>query len=418
MKKILSLVLSLCLLAMLLPAAVAEDVTPMKFIQVSGKEAGYDAATARWNELHPEAPVTVDYYSSVYEVIEASLGIKSPEYDILAIDSPKVGDYGLKGFTADLDSYVGNTIDTSVYLEKTLNYCYYDGHLTALPITAGISFLYYNKTLIEQAGVELREITPENRLTFEEMEEISLKVLDAVDPNRDQGYSGIAFSQANLIYQMLQLPTSMGEKGLVDDQDLSSTLHTDGWRNAALYYQQLINEGVTDPSLDNALNFEKFMSGKCVFMLGTISFLSMVKRVQDSEIVITYNPVFKDYNIPAAPTGSWCVGVSAFSKNKDKAAEYVQFICGGEGHDIYIKTTNGFSAVKADADALLNDENAAYEMKIGTYEVANAAVPRPVTPYYTTYETVMNEFWRNVASGADVDEAIETAVEAYSIYMQ
>ncbi len=124
MKKVLSLLLTLCLLLALFPAALAEGATPMKFIQVAGKEAGYDAATARWNELHPEAPVTVDYYSSVYEVIEASLGIGSPEYDIIAIDSPKVGDYGLKGYTADLDPYVGSVIDTGVYLDSTLNYCY------------------------------------------------------------------------------------------------------------------------------------------------------------------------------------------------------------------------------------------------------------------------------------------------------
>ena len=141
MKKVLSLLLTLCLLLALFPAALAEGATPMKFIQVEGKNAGYDAATARWNELHPEAPVTVDYYSSVFEVIEASLGIGSPEYDIVAIDSPKVGDYGLKGYTADLDPYVGSVIDTGVYLDSTLNYCYYDGHLTALPITAGISLL-------------------------------------------------------------------------------------------------------------------------------------------------------------------------------------------------------------------------------------------------------------------------------------
>lgn len=418
MKKLISIALILCMSFLTISAGVAESTTPMKFIQISGKEAGYDAVAARWNELHPEAPVSIDYYASVYEVIEASLGIGSTEYDILAIDAPKVGDYGLKGYSANLDAYVGNIIDTNVYLDSTVDYCCYDGHLTALPVTAGISLLYYNKTLLDKAGIELRQITPDNRLTFEEMEEISLKVLDAVDPNRDQGYSGIAFSQANLIYQMLQLPTSMGAVGLADDHDLSSTLYADGWKNAALYYQKLINEKITEACLDTAYNFESFMAGKCVFMLGTISFLSSARKVQDNELLITYNPVFADYNTAAAPCGSWCVGVSAFSQNQEKAVEFIQFLCGGEGHDIYIATTSGFSATKADAEALMNDENADYVMQIGTYEVANAAVPRPVTPYYSTYETVMNEFWRNVASGADVDEAIETAIEAYSIYMQ
>ena len=418
MKKTLSCALMLTLLLSVFTFAFADEVTPLKFIQTAGREAGNDAVIAKWNEEHPEAPVSVEYYSNPDEILEASLGIKASDYDIIAIDSPKVGDYGMKGFTYPLDEFTDTFLDTSVFQKPALNYCYYDGKLTCLPISAGISFLYYNKTLIEKAGIELREITPENRLTFEEMEEISKKVMEVVDPDHNQGYTGIAFSQPNVIYQMNQLPTSMGVSALIDDQDLTSTLQTDGWRNAALYYQKLINEKVTDPCLDTSLNFEKFMSGKCVFMLGTISFLNMTRSAADNELIVTYNPVFADYNIAAAPTGSWTIGVSAYSKNPAKAAEFAYYLCGGEGHQIYAPIVNVFSALQSDADAMLADPEADYAMKIGMYEAANVAVPRPVTPYFLTYETVMNEFWRNVASGADVDECIQTAIDTYAIYMQ
>lgn len=30
----------------------------------------------------------------------------------------------------------------------------------------------------------------------------------------------------------------------------------------------------------------------------------------------------------------------------------------------------------------------------------------------------MNEYWENVASGANIDEAIQTAIETYAIYLQ
>lgn len=419
-KTLIALIITVCLLIGMLPAALADEATPLKFLCIGGKEAGFDAAITRWNELHPEAPVTPEYYAMgpLFEVIEAALGIGSTDYDILAVDSPKVGDYGHKGFTMNLDEYIGSVIDPAVFQAPALNGCYYNNHLTCLPLTAGISFLYYNKTLLDEAGVELREITPESRLTFEEMEKISLQVLDAMDPNRDQGYSGIAFSQPNVIYQMLQLPTSMGASGLVDDQDLASTLHTDGWRNAALYYQKLIDEKVTDPCLDTTLNVEKFFGGKAVFMLCSISAVSTMRKMENLDLRVTYNPVFEEYGIAAAPTGSWCVGVSAFTKNPALSTEFVNFVCAGEGHVVYTEALNSFSALQADADALLADPEGDYVMKIGTYEAANVAVPRPVTPNYSTYETVMNEFWRNIASGADVDQAIETAIETYSIYIQ
>lgn len=85
---------------------------------------------------------------------------------------------------------------------------------------------------------------------------------------------------------------------------------------------------------------------------------------------------------------------------------------------MYIPSVNGFSALLSDAEALMADSGADYVYQIGAYEAANVACPRPVTPYFSTYETVINEFWRNIASGVAVDQAIETAVETYSIYIQ
>lgn len=420
MKALVSLLLISCLLFTMLASAAADDVTPLKFITVAGKEDAVDAVVSRWNELHPEAPVEVEYYAQapLFEVIAASQGIGSTDYDIIAVDSPKMGEYAKNGWTLNLNDYVGSLIDTSVFQTPALNTCRYDDGLYALPLTAGISLLYYNKTLIEQAGIELREITPDNRLTFEEMEEIALQVLDVVDPNRDQGYEGIAFSQINLLYTMNQLPTSLGGVPLVDELDLSSTLTTDAWRNAALYYQKLISSGLSTAGLDLSFNSDTFFAGKTVFMFGSISMSKNLNNLPDVELCVTYNPVFADTGIAAAPTGSWTIGVSSFSRNPEKSVEFVNFLCAGEGHEMYIPSVNGFSALLADAEALMADSGADYVYQIGAYEAANVACPRPVTPYFSTYETVINEFWRNIASGVDVDQAIETAVETYSIYIQ
>lgn len=419
-KTLFSLLLVTCMLVATLATAAADETTPLKFLTVSGKEAGFDAVVARWNELHPETPVEVEYYAQdpLFEVIASSQGIGSTDYDVIAVDTPKVGEYGGLGYTLNLNDYIGSVIDTSVFQTPALNACYYNDNLTCLPLTAGISLLYYNSTLIEQAGIELKEITPDNRLTFEEMEEISQKVLDTVDPNRDQGYDGIAFSQPNVVYQMQQLPASMGGSPLADDQDIASTLRTDEWRNAALYYQKLISSGLTQDCLDMTFNSDNFFAGKSVFLLSSISMSKNLYKNPDIDLRVTYNPVFADYGIAAAPTGSWAIGVSSFSKNPDPAVEFVNFLCAGEGHEIYVEALSAFSALQKDADALLADPEADYVQQIGAYEAANVASPRPVTPYYSTYETVINEFWRNIASGTDVDQAIETAIETYSIYMQ
>lgn len=418
-RPVIAAILAVCLLLSTASFALAET-TPMKLLLIGGKDDGFNAAIALWNEQHPEAPITVDYYAqdALCEIIESSQSVGSTDYDVLAVDVTLVGEYSAMGYTKSLNEYVGSIIDTSVFQAPALNTCYYGDSLACLPLTAGISLLYYNKTLLDKAGIEMREITPDNRLTFEEMEAISLQVLETVDPTRELGYEGISFSQPNKLYTMQQLPVSLGGAPLVDENDLSSTLQTDAWKNAAAYYQKLIKEGVSKDCLAVTSNSENFIAGKGVFLLGSISLAKNLKKNPDVEFVTTYNPVFAGYGITGAPTGSWTLGVSGNSKHQDIAAEIINFICAGEGHDIYTEKLSAFSAVQKDADALLADPDGDITQKIGAYEASNAAVARPVTCNFSIYETVVNEFWRNIASLADIDYCIQTAVDTYSIYLQ
>lgn len=70
--------------------------------------------------------------------------------------------------------------------------------------------LYYNETLLAEAGITIPEADPNNRLTWEELVEMAEKALAIVDPDGTKGINGIVFEQANTAYQMLSLPNSLG----------------------------------------------------------------------------------------------------------------------------------------------------------------------------------------------------------------
>ena len=53
-------------------------------------------------------------------------------------------------------------------------------------------------------------------------------------------------------------------------------------------------------------------------------------------------------------------------------------------------------------------------MKIAAYEAANTAVPRAVTPVFGEYSTALDQAWEDVRNGADVEEALENAIDQYN----
>ena len=84
------------------PAApAAKDPVTLKMLDdgLGVWESAMDPIAERWNELHPEAPITIEYcaYGTTDEIIEMNLGMGSTEYDIIAVDTPKVAEYSEKG---------------------------------------------------------------------------------------------------------------------------------------------------------------------------------------------------------------------------------------------------------------------------------------------------------------------------------
>ena len=51
-KTLIALIMTVCLLHGMLPAALADEATPLKFLCIGGKEAGFDAAIAWINERY------------------------------------------------------------------------------------------------------------------------------------------------------------------------------------------------------------------------------------------------------------------------------------------------------------------------------------------------------------------------------
>lgn len=399
------------------PAKSEETITIRMLNDGAGAwEESMDPIVARWNELHPEAQLIMEYhaYGTTDEVIEMNLGMGSTEYDIIAVDTPKIAEYSDKGYLAPMDAYITKEeqnrlqapcVEASVYKDQ----------LMVMPMQTGISVLYYNKTLMDQAGVTVPETSEDNRLTFEQLCDLSRQALAVLDPNGDQGICGLTWGQVNKTYAMLQLPTSFGGIQLGEDPTtLEGVVDSEAWRKAYDFYQGLYTSGVATYGISADDANSLFKSGKVLFLINSYSRWKDYQKSEDYEFVMCHMPCFEGYETYAsAPTGSWNVGISAFSKHKDIAAEFVKFYTLGEGHDMWVELQGAFSAVQADVDAIMADETANYGTKIAFSEAATIAKPRPMTSYYSAYETAVNTLFSDLALGGDQETCIQNAIDAY-----
>ena len=99
-----------------------------------------DQSVARWNELHPEAQLIMEYnaYGTTYEVIEMNLGMGSTDYDIIAVDTPKIAEYSEKGYIIPLDEYFSEE-EVDQLQKPCIDASMYRDSLMVMPMDTGIS---------------------------------------------------------------------------------------------------------------------------------------------------------------------------------------------------------------------------------------------------------------------------------------
>ena len=86
----------------------------------------------------------------------------------------------------------------------------------------------------------------------------------------------------------------------------------------------------------------------------------------------------------------------------------------GEGSDYWLDNHGDVPARNDYVEAILNDTS--YDVygksvfKIACYEAANTAYPRPVTPAYSEYESLLNAMFEDIRNGIDPQTAIADCV--------
>lgn len=354
-------------------------------------------------------------FDQLFEVIEVKMGSGTKDFDVLAVDAPLVAAYTYRGYLEPLDEYFSED-DKDVLIPSSIEAGTVDGKFMAAPMNTSSQLMFYNKTLLKEAGVSLPSEDPEKRMTWEEVVEASQTVMEELDPDGSNGIWGLMFEQVSRPYQILALPNSLGGAGVGDDGiTVDGIVNSPEWVEACKFYYDIFNTWKISPKgTKPSESQQRFTSGKVAFYVGGTWGTPVYEETEHLEYGYAPHPYFKDGKA-ATPTGSWHFGVNSESDHKKEAAEFVRYMSTGKGNDLWIEANHDLPSKKPLLEAIMEDE--AYDTfpessyKIAAYEAMNTAVPRPITSGYREWETIIGATLEDIRNGEDPKTALNDAVE-------
>ena len=387
---------------------------------------------AAFEAANPSIKVSLETYPfrQLFEIIEIRMEGQSTDVDLISVDVPLVASYSVRGFLHPLNEYFTPEEMENTWVPASAQAGHSGDQFMAAPQNTSTQLLYYNRQLFEEAGVEPPpSLVPgsdidaeidaviDGRWTWEQLVEAAQAL--TIDTNGDGAPDtwGMVFDQVSRPYQILALPESLNQPSISPDGlQTEGYLNSENWIRAATFYRDLFNTWQVSPKgVDPAQTGELFRAGNAAMYVGGEWNVLQFAEVEGLDFGIAAHPYFADGRV-ATPTGSWHVGISAFSQNKEAAAEFLRFLTlSPEGTRVWFESHGQFPATNQLLETLDTEESYAEfplgAYRISAYEARNTAVPRPLTPGYLEFEDILATTLEDIRNGAEPAPALDAAVQ-------
>ena len=120
---------------------------------------------AAFEEENPSIKVEYESvpFGELNQVIQSRLENGGDSPDVYIADQPRVAALANQGFLLDLSDAVDGP--GAGWVDTALTASTVDGALMALPLNTSTQILYYNKSLLDQAGIPYPSTSPDDRLS-------------------------------------------------------------------------------------------------------------------------------------------------------------------------------------------------------------------------------------------------------------
>jgi multiple sugar transport system substrate-binding protein len=386
-------------------AASGGNVT-LNFLHTKNSGPTWGAAIAAFEKANPGVTVkeTETSFDDLNSQIQARLSVKDDSIDVYTVDGPRLANSAAQGFLADLSSYKDEIVAQTG--SSTADSVTYAGKQYAFPQWTSTNLMFYNKTALAAAGIAAPSADPAKRQTWEDV------VANAKTVQAAGTKYGVGFEQVDRYYQLQPLFESAGAgSGLSGTGNLTPAITSADWVKTAGWYGNLFASGLSPRGIPVEQMPDQFTSGNIAYFVGGPWNYSAFAK-SNVDFGVAPFPYFAGGK-PVTTSGSWTVGVSAFSKQQDiakKFAEFITLVPAGAS----LVTPEGLPIQKDSLSTYLADLTAkggrdADLAGIIQYEVANTGIARPTSVGYVDFETTMNKAFADIRNGTDAKSSLDAA---------
>ena len=373
--------------------ALAEDVTLNALFM---KQAGYseDDVRAMTDAFRENTGIEVLPTFVAYEELAPKIltSAQSGGYDVILGDCIWPAQFAKAGLVLDVTDRV-EELDLDDIYQGALDATRYEGKYYGMPWLNDVKYMFVNKELLSQAGIE------EVPATWDELIEDAKAVKEA----------GICeypivgcYAQAEcLICDYTCIAGSFG--GAFVDENNAPTLNTEENVAALDFMAQTLTDGLCNPKSlemieDDVLS--TFAAGNAVFAINwTYQFASMNDESQSSVVgqgVITPIPG-TDKAQSATVNGGMPLMITSGCQHPDEAWEYMLFLASREMQAKYCANALPiWKSLYTDEQVI---ETAGAEVVEASQVQFDYIVNRPMVPYYNELSTSMQTEIQNVLLG-------------------
>ncbi len=323
--------------------------------------------------------------------------------DVLDIDGPYVGPWAAGGLLTPLDSWVDASMRAD-FLASILEQGTYEGKLYALGAFDSALVVYYNRDVVERAGVSPPERVAE-AWTWAEfvdaLRRVKPHVAVAVSLHMDEQ------SDEWLTYAFSPLVWSNGGR-LIDGSQKRVLGVLDGPAvvDAVRKWQALFTEGLAESTTTNP---NPFAAGLAAFDWTGHWMLPSFEAADGLRFGVT--PLPRMGAKPVCASGSWCWGVSRDCRDREAAWAVVRWLVDPEHGIKPIVSANGAVPARRSAFRFF-PEYAQMPRRLFREQLETAARARPRTGVYLALTAEFARGLRDIALGADVQERLSKAARA------
>jgi fructooligosaccharide transport system substrate-binding protein len=323
--------------------------------------------------------------------------------DIITIDGPNTAAYAESGIITPITSFISEEAKAD-YVDSIIQQGTFNNELYTLGNMESTVALFYNKTMLEEAGIEPGTI--ENPWTWDDFYNAGKTLTEKLGaPALDLALN---WTGEWKIYAYAPFVWSNGgdvisEDGLDAEGIFNSSENAEGFA----FIKKLVDEGITTATPEENV----FQSGKAALYLnGAWTIAGLEKDYPDLEWGVMPFPVSPTTKKLQVPTGSWTFGVTTNSKNAEASASVVEWMT---NKDSAIAVSNGIGM-------LPGRKSAAAEMDIYTTEGPNKILmdqllagghARPASVVYPVISRSFEEAIDAVVYGEEVQTTLDSKVQ-------